>query len=1320
MHSQEEAASLIDSQIKEMKNGELSVLFLIYVNMESGYGKTMEDMVRSEIQKRADEILSRFFKGTDVIGMTADGRFLAFTCGRFSEKKIREKTETLWDVFHLAGKEFYGAEAYGSMGVYVFENCMENFSSILKMAERALDIAKLDDRKRCYISTAPSMSQEQFSAAQRPLSVQTLMNYIDEGARLIAAKGELRTIYAGPGFYSRIGADPETDIDRQYMIHPEDQKLYERAVREAAAEGRTVMCRYRIKGPHTEWIPCCVRVLKISLNGDKTPAVLEISHDISGLERLENQYGLCREWLDFLLKRTDIQLWDADMKTRTLRLLQTYEQPDSQQSVYPDFPESLVESGKIHRESAERFRKFAEGMFEGNAEGSGNFIIQHRQSGSYAWASMSYRMLFDKEGRPWRAIGVKENIAEMHSRDFGEAIRRAIPEALYPDLYGYVEANLTRDTVEEFQIEGKNQKEQGNCFRYSDRMQFGISKIFSKDDENRLCRRFQRESLLKEYQEGSRWILDQCRIVDAGGVIRWLSIGVNLIREDETEDIYLFAYLSHMDQRKKLENAIFPSALRLSASGLYTESTMKTMAGRLMAKEENRACALAVIRVEGLRELLAGGMQLKNQEAIEIALRVSLGEGCLAGKCGEDGISVFFLEGQSMQEVRKKLEHAIAFARTSLRTMKEMTYLRFLAGVSWKEQEWADYERMLRGAEILCTIHAGEARDAVIFQDSDEDSRWRNLKLNEAETLRMSQHPAKAEKSLTEDEKDAALECLGLLLTEGEEEKGAEQVLSRLGNYYEADRAYILTVSEKGQAVTMLHEWYGRGKHSVRHMISGKRVYDFPLLMRCMTMSEPVFLSQKGTSGDEPGDETLWKFSVFPMNKAAGIMSYLCIENPKKNTERTALLYKMAKYLGIRSRGGCGPQAERNAKERMLSVPNLRSYMDVVYSLDSDMYSSMGALTVDIPKLPDINNWKGYEYGSRLVLRVSEVLSDVFGRGLLFHTQEAEFVVLCANTTYEVFYARCSRVQILLRQQYSKQFRIGYTWSDGVFNAKDLVGKARSIMCCDNSCENMGSHTQMTWGSLQASESQGAERAAGNFTIYLQPKVDMRTGELVGAEALARIMDETGEMMPHGQVIDKMEREGTIRELDYFVFDRVLSVLSQWKKKGYKLMRISSNFSRKTLLNPSALASLLAILSRYPDVPQDLVELEITETAGDFENNTLSDLIEHFGSYGLQFSLDDFGSRYSNMSMLADIHFRAVKLDRSIIRGVADNQVSQMMVKDIVRICASCGMLCIAEGVETQAQVEELLKDGCTYAQGYFYDRPMPLKDFEKEYLISG
>ena len=175
--------------------------------------------------------------------------------------------------------------------------------------------------------------------------------------------------------------------------------------------------------------------------------------------------------------------------------------------------------------------------------------------------------------------------------------------------------------------------------------------------------------------------------------------------------------------------------------------------------------------------------------------------------------------------------------------------------------------------------------------------------------------------------------------------------------------------------------------------------------------------------------------------------------------------------------------------------------------------------------------------------------------------------------------------------------------------------------------------------------------------------------------------------------------------------------LSKWKKAGLPALNVSVNISRRTLFNPTTLASILAIQSHYPEIPPEQIELEITETAGDVEKATLADVVDSFGEYGIRFELDDFGSHYANMSMFSNIRFHTVKLDRSLINDLPENEISRMLVENIAKICSNFGINCVAEGVETQQQAAVLLKSGCIYGQGYYYDRPMPPQNFENKYL---
>lgn len=144
---------------------------------------------------------------------------------------------------------------------------------------------------------------------------------------------------------------------------------------------------------------------------------------------------------------------------------------------------------------------------------------------------------------------------------------------------------------------------------------------------------------------------------------------------------------------------------------------------------------------------------------------------------------------------------------------------------------------------------------------------------------------------------------------------------------------------------------------------------------------------------------------------------------------------------------------------------------------------------------------------------------------------------------------------------------------------------------------------------------------------------------------------------------------------------------------------------------------MLAIQSQYPLLEPGLVEVEITESAGNVESKSLSDAMDRFHQLGLQFALDDFGSQYANVALLTHVKFDCLKLDRTLISDLAGNRCSQMLVRDLVEICHTSGMRCVAEGVETQAQKEVLLQAGRIYGQGFLFDPPLSAEAFEKKYL---
>lgn len=233
----------------------------------------------------------------------------------------------------------------------------------------------------------------------------------------------------------------------------------------------------------------------------------------------------------------------------------------------------------------------------------------------------------------------------------------------------------------------------------------------------------------------------------------------------------------------------------------------------------------------------------------------------------------------------------------------------------------------------------------------------------------------------------------------------------------------------------------------------------------------------------------------------------------------------------------------------------------------------------------------------------------------------------------------------------------------------------------------------------------------GEMKLYLQSKVDMRSGQVVGAEALVRwINPELGFIAPD-KFIPLLEKEGLIYEVDKCIWEQACQVLQKRKEKGLSALPISVNVARNDLYEKSLVHDLKALIEHYGLKPQDL-RLEILER--DYVANSRKSfaVLAQLRSLGFLIEMDDFGIEASSLSMLADMPFDVLKLDRHFLMSAFDNERQIEVIRFIINLGHSLNMTIIAEGVETKQQKELLLSLGCHYAQGYYYCKPQPAEFF--------
>ena len=236
---------------------------------------------------------------------------------------------------------------------------------------------------------------------------------------------------------------------------------------------------------------------------------------------------------------------------------------------------------------------------------------------------------------------------------------------------------------------------------------------------------------------------------------------------------------------------------------------------------------------------------------------------------------------------------------------------------------------------------------------------------------------------------------------------------------------------------------------------------------------------------------------------------------------------------------------------------------------------------------------------------------------------------------------------------------------------------------------------------------------SGQFIIYLQPKYDMRDCSIIGAEALARWMHPKDGLISPGDFIPLFERNGFILQLDEYIWELACKTLREWLDKGYQPVPLSVNVSRLHLYDTDFCDKLLALINKY-DLPPELLELEITESAYTENPQTLYGIMDRLQEAGFLFSMDDFGSGYSSLNILKDIPVNLVKIDLNFLqqarRGI---DVGRDILKGTIQLIHNIDLPVIAEGVESAEQAQFLLNAGCVHAQGYYYAKPMPIADFE-------
>ncbi len=410
--------------------------------------------------------------------------------------------------------------------------------------------------------------------------------------------------------------------------------------------------------------------------------------------------------------------------------------------------------------------------------------------------------------------------------------------------------------------------------------------------------------------------------------------------------------------------------------------------------------------------------------------------------------------------------------------------------------------------------------------------------------------------------------------------------------------------------------------------------------------------------------------------------------------------------------------------DSLTGISNLQRFkMDAKDLLENNVDKSYTMVIFDINRFSILNDLYGTEEGDETLKAIAGALKkQVDAKSeLVARIQMDCFALLCARTDGSELGKMLDTVrdQASSRTRHTIRFSVGhYVIHEGETDVSRIYEKA-------NYAHNMAKANAVLGGVYEYDDEvrkqdirdreieAKMERALSGkeFTVYLQPKYRLEDEKLIGAESLVRWVEPDGTFVFPSDFIPLFEKNGFIVKLDKYMFEESCRILKSWMEKGNPLITISVNFSRLHLSNPAFVEELVDIAEQY-DIPKKYLEIELTESVMFDNEKALEAVLAQLHAGGFTVSMDDFGSGYSSLGLLKNLHVDVIKIDRSFFTDNRYKTRARTVLQSIFQMAKELGIHTLAEGVESEEHVELLKSLGCQSVQGYYFSRPMPADRF--------
>lgn len=863
-----------------------------------------------------------------------------------------------------------------------------------------------------------------------------------------------------------------------------------------------------------------------------------------------------------------------------------------------------------------------------------------------------------------------------------------------------------------------------------------LSDLFEENDA-RLLMRFLREAQKEDYVD--------VRLKTDSGLI-WCRAKGYLVKDEKDQPIFCNGCLLNIDDQKKVWEQKREKSQRDLLTGLYHFRAAQQEIAFILSREELEGKQyLSILDVDDFGKFSRKyGHVTADFILIEFAhqMKELFDEQSIIGRIGSDKFLIF-TQNQNFEWVSDQVHDACDYVEKSLAKQNIKEHFSCCMGAVCSPDAGHRLEHLFRKADVALFQAKQAGEDHYVLFCSNEESK------------RLLTKDDDYYNTYSEDERvhisspDVDMELLNIAFdvmnNGGDSEDAINHLLEQIGRQFMVSDILVLEMDEASSQLWTDYIWTkedGLGTQTALRMVD----MTLPQQMNTLLYENGLW-EVKDTSLLQTKESLDLYFTKYHILSALSSAFYedgifkgcICIGDRDRSRKWTArekdtlaFVSRILSFYLLRLR------VSEQINQKMETVKNFDTLtgipteykfkLDAQNMLRRNPGISYAVISMDFKHFKALNDTLGYQQGDEMLKEfVRFMVLRLIPQQLFARVSADNFISFCPMDSIEDLLAHMNRISdTFCAEQRKRNVSFKVELVSGIYVIRDhsmdislavdyadiarKSAKEKGISQCQVFDDGMENQIRKEHEILNNMEKALRKR---EFQIFLQPKIDLRTSRLAGAEALTRWRQPDGRMIPPNDFIPLFERNGFIIKMDFYVYEEVCKLMRFWMDCDYQVVPISMNVSRVQLNFPGFTKKVTDLVDRY-EIPHELIEFELTESVFLDHTDSAIQVMNTLRENGFGISIDDFGAGYSSLNLLKDMTTDVLKLDKEFFRKGEMKKEEKIIVSSIIGMAKQLNMKVLSEGVETTSQMEFLKQIECDLAQGYLYAKPLPVMAFEE------